>query len=130
LVLVFLGHLSSEEGAVKIDLNLSGPKGNMWDDVITYHNLGDVYSMEIGAAVLNLASYIENITGGATDSEPSYTFTLKSVVEDAEPKAAAKSVKADRLLYSQALAIQRAGNQIQLRLIESGEMEVASGLRT
>jgi hypothetical protein len=114
---------------VKIDLNLSGPKGNMWDNAITYHNLGDVYSMEVGAAVLNLASYIENITGGAGDSEPSYTFSLKCVGEVNEPKAATKSVKADRLLYSQALDIQMAGAQLYwwLSVVERAGFAVRSG---
>lgn len=114
---------------MKLDLDLSGPNGKMWDLTMRYYRLPEPYAWEVGSAALSLSSYIENIVGGAAADDKAYIVTFKVVTEGSEPKGAEQAVTADRLLYSQAIAIQDAGIKLLERLQQSAHMEIASGQR-
>ena len=118
---------------MKISLDLDGPHGKMWELAMTYHKLPEVYAWEIASVAVALASYIEHTVGGATDEAAAYSVAFHCVPEGAEPKlpeGVKGQVKADRLLYSQAVAIQDAGIQLLEKLQQSAHMEIASGQRT
>lgn len=118
---------------MKITLDLSGPDGKMWDLAMTYYNLPEIYAWEIAAKASALASYIENMVGQSTDAEAIYSVALHCVLDGKEPKlpeGVKGQVKADRLLYSQAVAIQDAGVAMLADLQKSAHMEIASGQRT
>lgn len=118
---------------MKITLDLSGPHGKMWDLAMNYYNLPEIYAWEIAAKAIALASYIENTVGGASDGTATYSVALHCVVDGKEPKlpeGVKGQVKADRLLYSQVVAIQDAGVAMLADLQKSAHMEIASGQRT
>lgn len=118
---------------MKITLDLSGPHGKMWDLAMNYYNLSEIYAWEIAAKAIALASYIESTVGQGDDGTASYSVAFHCVVDGKEPKlpeGVKGQVKADRLLYSQAVAIQGAGVAMLADLVKSAEMEIKSGLRT
>lgn len=118
---------------MKLSLELTGPAGKMWDNVSTYYNLPEIYAWEIASVAVALASYIENTAGNATGDEKAYTVSFKVQAEGKEPKLPENvphTVKAEHLLYSQAVDIQDQGLALLLKLQQSAHMEIKSGLRT
>ena len=124
---------------MKINLAYYNERRRCWKDEQEYDDLPPEYAQEIAAACENLKSYIAHLQGKARDTQglnaqPAipyrFTFSFKADnAPDGVPGRWSGEAEATDLLYSQVLAIQKAGNQLQARLIESGELEVASGQR-
>lgn len=134
---------------MKVDLVLSGPEGQMWDFTMNYHRLPAHYAMEMATLAASYASLIDNSPGSATTGDKMYSVEFKvtgpDVPEVPKPPATGtpapstgESVggqkggivaKAERLLYSQAVALQDAGIKLLGQLQEGAHNEIKSGQR-
>ena len=100
---------------------------------MTYHKLPEVYAWEIASTAVALAGSSSTRWAGRRTRRrriASRSTASREGVEPKLPEGVKGQVKADRLLYSQAVAIQDAGIQLLEKLQQSAHMEIASGQRT
>jgi hypothetical protein len=117
---------------MKITMEVTGPKGKFWDNTSSYYQLPEIYAWEIAAKAILLASAVENTVGQASEGDPAYTLSFHVVMEGSEPKLPSGTkgqVKADRLLYSQVVALQDMGIEMLADLQKGAHAEIKAGLR-
>lgn len=122
---------------MKIQASYSGPDGRTdWKFEMEYEDLPPEYVLEIASTARAFLNFVKNLAGGAASSDRAYTFEFNYKADDKAPKAAGEydellkgSVKAANLLYSQVVEAQKAGIELQTRLLQGAEMEIKSGQR-
>jgi hypothetical protein len=117
---------------MKITMEVTGPKGKFWDNASSYYHLPEIYAWEIAAKAALLASAVENTVGQASGDDPAYTLSFHVVMDGSEPKLPAGvkgQVKADRLQYSQVVALQDMGLELLADLQKGAHAEITAGLR-
>jgi hypothetical protein len=122
---------------MKVDMDLSGPSGKMWEFHMKYHNLPVEYAMEIASTARALMNLVKTTGGGAAQGDRTYEVKFSYDADEATPKAIPPDVSelfkgsahAKNLLYSQAVEIQDAGVTLLQKLQQSAHMEIQSGQR-
>ena len=112
---------------MKVSLDVRGPDNSkFWNFDMEYHDLPEAYVGEVAGAASALASYVKNIKGNAGQLK-AYSAKFKY---QAEGRGAKGEAEATQLLYSQMVAIQKAGLQLMEKLLLGADMEIASGQRS